>query len=88
MEQPLQAPGDLSLRLHLKGLKSEQKELNGKLPDCLVIHHMEPDHSANIDAFMEKYPNTKIFASAGAFNMMKNLFMKVIMRQTRYKMNN
>ena len=55
-------------------LNNIERELNGKLPDCLVVHHMEPDHSANIDAFMEKYPNAKIFASASAFNMMKNLF--------------
>ena len=55
-------------------LNNLEKALDGKNPDYLVIHHMEPDHSANIDAFMEKYPNAKIFASASAFNMMKNLF--------------
>ena len=27
--------------------------LDGKNPDYLIVHHMEPDHSANIDAFME-----------------------------------
>ena len=35
---------------------------------------MEPDHSANIDAFAEKYPDAQIVASAQAFNMMKNFF--------------
>lgn len=48
--------------------------LGSKEPDYLVIHHMEPDHSANIKIFMDKYKNTKIVSSILAFNMMKNLF--------------
>ena len=30
--------------------------LQGKSPDYLIVHHMEPDHSAGIKAFCEKYP--------------------------------
>ncbi len=45
-----------------------------KAPDYLVVQHMEPDHSANIDLFMEKYPQAKIVASSKAFVMMKNFF--------------
>ena len=55
-------------------LKNLDDTLNGRNPDYLIVHHMEPDHSANIDAFMEKYPNATIVSSVGAFNMMKNLF--------------
>lgn len=51
-----------------------ESKLNGRIPDYLVIHHMEPDHSANIKIFMDKYPNACIVSSVGAFNMMKNLF--------------
>ncbi len=51
-----------------------QEELQGRTPDYLVVHHMEPDHSANLAAFAEKYPEAKIAASIGAFNMMKNFF--------------
>ena len=40
-----------------------EKELSGRTPDFLVVHHMEPDHSANIAAFAEKYPAAKIVAS-------------------------
>ena len=50
--------------------------LGDKKPDYLLVHHMEPDHSANIDSFMEKYPDAIIVSSIGAFNMMKNLFGK------------
>ena len=48
--------------------------LGDKTPDYLIVQHMEPDHSANIDAFAEKYPDAQIIASAQAFNMMKNFF--------------
>ncbi len=43
-------------------------------PDYLIVQHMEPDHSANIAAFKEKYPDTTIVASRQAFMMMKNFF--------------
>ena len=48
--------------------------LGGRKPDYLVVHHMEPDHSANIFNFMETYPEAVIVASAKAFAMMKNFF--------------
>ena len=51
-----------------------EKTLSGKSPDYLVVHHMEPDHSANIAAFAEKYPAAKIVASKQAFVMMKQFF--------------
>ncbi len=40
--------------------------LNGRKPDYLVIHHMEPDHSGSIRSFMDKYPKTTIACSAMA----------------------
>lgn len=46
----------------------------GAAPDYLVVHHMEPDHSANIMTFANKYPNAVIVSSAKAFVMMKNFF--------------
>lgn len=48
--------------------------LSGDTPDYLVVEHMEPDHSAGIAAFCEKYPQAQIVASAKAFVMMKNFF--------------
>jgi len=46
--------------------------LEGRKPDYLVVHHMEPDHSSGIEAFAEEYPEAKIVATAKAFTMMKN----------------
>ncbi|MBR3845582.1 MAG: flavin reductase [Clostridia bacterium] len=48
--------------------------LEGRCPDYLIVHHMEPDHSANIANFLKVYPNAKIVATAKAFTMMDNFF--------------
>ncbi len=50
------------------------KELKGKSPDYLVVQHMEPDHSAGILAFSERYKDAKIISSQKAFVMMRNFF--------------
>ena len=49
-------------------------ELGGRQPDYLIVQHMEPDHSANIQAFMDAYPKATLVSSAKAFPMMKNFF--------------
>ena len=48
--------------------------LQGKAPDYLVIQHMEPDHSANIGLFMEKYPDAVIVSGTKSFPMIKQFF--------------
>lgn len=48
--------------------------LGEKTPDYLVVLHMEPDHSANILAFTNSFPDAKIVASQKAFTMMKQFF--------------
>lgn len=48
--------------------------LDGRTPDYLVVHHMEPDHSAGIAAFAKKYPEAQIVASAMAFKIMAAYF--------------
>ena len=55
-------------------LDNIQNTLAGRAPDYLVVHHMEPDHSANIANFAKLYPNAKIVSSAKAFTMIKNFF--------------
>ena len=43
-------------------------------PDYLIVQHMEPDHSSNINLFMEKYKNATVVSSDKAFVMMKQFF--------------
>ena len=51
-----------------------EKALEGRKPDFLVVHHMEPDHSANIHKFLTAYPEAVVVSSAKAFTMMKQFF--------------
>ena len=55
-------------------LNNVEKTLEGRTPDYLVVQHMEPDHSANIDLFLNRYPGAVVVASAKAFTMMKQFF--------------
>ena len=55
-------------------LKNLEAALEGRKPDYLVVHHMEPDHSANIANFLEHYPEAVVVASAKAFTMVKQFF--------------
>ncbi|MBR2861073.1 MAG: flavin reductase [Clostridia bacterium] len=64
----------VEVRFTHEWLDNIQNVLWGRMPDYLIVQHMEPDHSANIMNFVKTYPNAKIVASAKAFNMMKNFF--------------
>ena len=55
-------------------LKNIADVLNGATPYYLIIQHMEPDHSANIQKFLEVYPNTKVVGNAKTFTMIGNFF--------------
>lgn len=55
-------------------LSAIEKTLGGKSPDYLIVQHMEPDHSANVTLFCEKYKNAAVVSNQKAFTMMKNFF--------------
>lgn len=55
-------------------LSAIEKTLGDKSPDYLIVQHMEPDHSANITLFCEKYKNAAVVSNQKAFTMMKNYF--------------
>ena len=48
--------------------------LNGRQPDYLGVHHMEPDHSALIAWMLETYPDVQLVCSAQAVKMLSNFF--------------
>ena len=55
-------------------LSNIQKVLGECQPDYLIVQHMEPDHSANIVTFMEKYPGAILVSSDKAFAMIKQFY--------------
>ena len=57
-----------------KWLANIEAALKGRTPDYLVVHHMEPDHSANIQRFTQRYPNAAIVGNPRTFIMLDNFF--------------
>ena len=55
-------------------LNNIEEVLGDKTPDYLVVSHMEPDHSANIVNFLDKYPDTTVVGNVQTFNMMGQFF--------------
>lgn len=55
-------------------LANLEKALAGRQPDYLVVQHMEPDHSASIDAFVRKYPGAAVVGNAKTFAMIGQFF--------------
>lgn len=53
-------------------LNNVKAVIGSKQPDYLIVQHMEPDHSANIDNFLREYPEAVVVSSAPSFKMMKN----------------
>ena len=56
--------------------------LKDAAPDYLIVQHMEPDHSASIAAFAEKYPESVIVGNAKTFKMISQFFPKLQIRNT------
>ena len=48
--------------------------LDGRQPDYLVVHHMEPDHASLIAEAVNTYPAMKVVLSAAAAKMLPNFF--------------
>ena len=56
-------------------LKGIEEKLQGRQPDYIVVHHMEPDHGASVFAFLEKYPKAMMVASAQAVKVAQSYFL-------------
>jgi len=63
-------------------LANIEEALGGKAPDYLIVQHMEPDHSASIGAFVEKYPEATIVGNKKTFMMIGQFFPKMEIKNT------
>jgi len=63
-------------------LKNIEKTLSGRQPDYLVVQHMEPDHAASIEAFVNTYPQVTVVANKKTFVMIGQFFPKLEMQNT------
>ena len=55
-------------------LENVKHVLGDRKLDYVIVHHMEPDHSASIRHFLEAYPDTTVVATAKAFAMISQFF--------------
>lgn len=55
-------------------LQNLEKALDGRTPNYLVIHHMEPDHAGSVAEVLSKYPDIKIVATAKSMQMLPQFF--------------
>lgn len=64
----------VDLRRTEEWLEKVEKALGGRLPDYLVVQHMEPDHAGSIQKICTKYPQMQIVSNAKVFGMMPQFF--------------
>ena len=74
MDEKIAVMDTVDQRFGAQWLHNLDTVLGDKEPDYLIVQHMEPDHSANIDVFLHAYPNATVVSSKQAFTMMKNYF--------------
>ena len=51
-----------------------ENALAGRVPDYLVVQHVEPDHASLIAEVLAKYPDVKVVATAAAIKMLPQFF--------------
>ena len=51
-------------------LANLEAALDGRKPDYLVVHHVEPDHASSVQAVLDQYPDITVVAGAAALKML------------------
>ena len=74
LDEKIAVMDTVEARFGAEWLQKLDAALAGRTPDYLVVQHVEPDHSANITAFMDKFPNAQIVASQQAFKLIANFY--------------
>ena len=74
LDEKIAVMDSVNAKFGAEWLKNLEAALDGRTPDYLIVQHMEPDHSANITAFMEKYPDAKMVASVKAFQILQQFY--------------
>ncbi len=64
----------VDLRASKEWMANLERELSGEMVDYLVISHLEPDHSYNIQALADKYPEMKIISNSKTFELLPQFF--------------
>ena len=74
LDEKIAVTDSVDARFGAEWLEKLDSELAGREPDYLIVHHMEPDHSANIVRFMERYPSAVMVATQKAFALLGQFY--------------
>lgn len=74
IDEKIAVMDSVDIRFANEWIENVKTALNGKMPDYLVIQHMEPDHSSSIMEFVKAFPAVTLVSSSKAFTMMKGFF--------------
>lgn len=74
MDEKIAVMDTVDARRAKEWLDNLDKALAGRTPDYLIVSHMEPDHAANIQRLVEKYPEMKVVGNPKTFPMIGQFF--------------
>ncbi len=74
MDEKIAIMDTVDIHFKEEWLANVSEALGDRTPDYLIIQHMEPDHSANIQNLLEKYPDVTVVGNAKTFTMMEQFF--------------
>lgn len=74
IDEKIAVMDSVDIRFSEEWIENIKSALSDRLPDYLVVQHMEPDHSSSIMEFMKAFPEVTLVASAKAFTMMSSFF--------------
>ena len=74
LDEKVAVMDSVDLRAEKEWFTNLANALGDRMPDYLVVSHLEPDHAGNIQKFMEKYPETQVVVNAKSLSMMSQFF--------------
>ena len=74
MDEKITLLDTVDVRKSDEWLKKLEESLNGKKIDYLIVSHVEPDHSSNIKAVTEKYPDITLVGNKKTFELISQFF--------------
>ncbi len=74
MDEKIAVMDSVDEKFQKEWLDKIEAVLGDRTPDYLIVQHMEPDHSANISAFAEKYPDVTLVGNMQTFRMMDQFY--------------
>lgn len=79
LDEKIAVMDTVDIRFAAEWLTNIEEALKGRIPDYLVILHMEPDHSASIERFLQKYPKVTLVGNQKTFVMIEQFFPNLIL---------